>query len=311
MVNVALLDGYSNDDSNGNRDGDGEENGNGNGNSNSSGRWSTWAESWWVLGFGHMWGRVASISPQGRMVWHLSYVTPGVSVGGGCEPPGRLPRAPYAGGVDPASPTDGALIMDGPWYRKDVASPTGGTSVSKGSLYRGRGFEWLRRQGAIVAPHSRLETEEPGFLGDAHPVAHVREVAVVDDPRLGGILPRGALTFGRCLCRLFTWHCCIFPLCCFSAPHRPCNPPLGEPVCRGCRIGCQPGCDGCADGRHMVRVTTSLPRRPPRPYQAEISWKKRKTTHDIEFAVHAWSSKLPLRAVPPPTLVPCEFGPLQ
>ena len=33
-----------------------------------------------------------------------------------------------------------------------------------------------------------------------------------------------ALNLGRCLCRLFTWHSYIFPLCFFSALHRPCNP---------------------------------------------------------------------------------------
>ena len=37
-------------------------------------------------------------------------------------------------------------------------------------------------------------------------------------------------SLGRCLCRLFTWHCYIFPLCFFSARHWPCPPPPPPPV---------------------------------------------------------------------------------
>ena len=47
---------------------------------------------------------------------------------------------------------------------------------------------------------------------------------------------RGALSFGYCLCRLFTRHYYIFALCLFLAPHWPGNPPPGEAVCRGCGI---------------------------------------------------------------------------
>ena len=67
---------------------------------------------------------------------------------------------------------------------------------------------------------------------------------------------RGALTFGRCLCRLFTRHCYIFPLCFFSAPHRPCSRPLGELVCRGCGIGHRGGVEASA--------VVCLPLGPPR-----------------------------------------------
>ena len=73
---------------------------------------------------------------------------------------------------------------------------------------------------------------------------------------------RGALTFGCCLCR-FTRHCYIFPLCFFSAPHRPCDRPLGEPVCRGCGIRRRGGVEASA--------VVCPPLRPPRPCHPENS----------------------------------------
>ena len=105
-----------------------------------------------------------------------------------------------------------------------------------------------------------------------------------------------ALTCGRCfahswalLHRVFTRHCYIFPLCFFSAPHRPSNSPHGERVCHGCGIGRQGGVDSSA---------VFLTLRPPRPCHPESSGQKQKTTHEIERPVHAQCDaqcgKLPL-----------------
>ena len=76
-----------------------------------------------------------------------------------------------------------------------------------------------RGQGTIVP----LRTMQPPYPLRRAPVP---TVITQSEPMCGTRRAiRGALSFGCCLFCLFRRQSHIFPLCFFSAPHRPCNPP--------------------------------------------------------------------------------------